>query len=213
MGVIAIPHADVTYAQSLAALRLMKSEARRGGGVFHKLKIGGGEPLLNPEITDILRLACKTREIHGVAVMSNWPAGLPIAHPKLAQKRAPVATKWHYPVYVSPVDIGREVRRADFPHCQKQSRCGAAFDAFGFSFCAIAGVLGRILGVNPYKPEPTREMDWDICRHCVETLTWQVAYTLNDEIAAGRMPEYSRTYADGIARHKREGDSIQRFAV
>lgn len=214
VGLIRIPNSDVTYGQVLSALRILRKWLANRGAVLRKIKVGGGEPCLNPNIREILDLICRTRFVPRLQLMSNWPSDdLLYSHPKLTQKRSPVESKWHYPVFISPVDIGLEVNPADFPKCEKLSKCGIAFDSYGFTFCAISGTLGRLLGINPYSRAPRHEMDWNICRHCIETLGWRRAYEVGDQADRGEIKEPSPTYAAGIARYCREGEPFGLFEV
>jgi len=158
---------DVTVQQVSDAIDLLAER-----GVFIRtVKFNGGEPTLVPWLVEACRVARSKPNVGRVRVSTNGTTPMPalprgcryrISPPDGDEKRG------HVPFLVSPMEagiqpIGRRHR------CHFRRLCGIALDREGFTFCLIAGGLGRLLGINVYG-DPLAGRNDRVCRHCVAGL-------------------------------------------
>ena len=123
-----------------------------------------------------------------------------VAAPTLEEKEVK-----HTPPMISPLDLGLTPSRGFNGYCHRQRACGRLFDCYGFSFCIFAGAIGRVLGIDPYKPHPVLDGNIDICGHCPFTMGVGGAFKLFDDVNQGKIEYPTKTYREGIQRIKREG--------
>jgi hypothetical protein len=166
----------------------------------NKVKISGGECLLHPEfpaLVDLLiqewRLSCK------VTVYSNALVKRNSGRAKVVY--VPVETKQqtHLPFAVSPADLGHDPYYGPYKVCRMAAACGRGFEAFGWTFCQIAGPIGRAIGIDPYSPYPVSMADWRICRHCVFTLG-RLANKVRHQAMEGKIPFPTKTYQEAFEK-------------
>jgi hypothetical protein len=96
--------------------------------------------------------------------------------------------------------------------CICRFNTGPSFDAYGFSFCPLAMVLGRLLRIDPYKPHLYYDQNYEICRHCQYSMGRRARYALIEwSEREGNCP--SPTYREGIERYKENPCFNDRFVV
>jgi hypothetical protein len=159
-----------------------------------KLRLTGGEPLLHSDLESVARAASETWSYAPVIRAYTY---------KRKSKRDGVLfmTGEHrekHPFRVSPFDLGIEPEEGIHRPCRSQARCGRVFQKFGFSFCAFAGHLGLLLGVDCYEPYPVLIGSPSICQHCLFSLGDRGRLRIFEKIKEGKIPEPSKTYREGI---------------
>ena len=193
----------------------------------HKCTLVGGEPILNPEIQEIMDIAATslpglrigrllTNNIPGARTDAD-PGGkakkrreeLTLPHPfkwvraNLDDPENPLSGKTkHMPYFWSPKDYGLE---AKWENCTVRNYCGKGLDSNGWSMCGVDGTIGRLLRINPYHVDgATLEETPGICQHCPYGLKREVNVATCKRIEAGELARISPTYVEGFKRHKEE---------
>ena len=191
VGLVKISDMDMTE-------EMMREAARRcvrDNMKVRRITLSGGEPILNVELQGIIDACLDFPEMAKVRVLTNdmnvsrearskinlpderfhWvPSPIddlddPYSGKNLIDNDR-VKNRIHHPFWISPDDLGME---ASFKKCTIKWRCGRGVDAAGFSMCGQAGIMGRILGIDPYEHDPDasvkdhvlKPID-EICKHC-----------------------------------------------
>jgi hypothetical protein len=207
VGVIKIPDSDLTPDQVRYAIRMLR-EMR-----FYsvRIKISGGEPEMNPHIEEIVDLISTYLKPKHLWVLQNGILPDAVERERAVVKINALPKQNHDPFAVSPIDAGLEEHQMVHA-CLNRSQTGGAFDSHGFTFCALAPIIGRVLRINPYKPYPIFDQDYDICRHCPLSLNKvgrQKLYSWAQ--LTGNYP--SKTYKEGIKAYKEDPFLIPRLQV
>ena len=152
-------------------LELGYQRVMEAGIKIKKVRITGGEPLLHPEFSKCLEMIGRTwnsRYGGRTVVFTNGLIKLPPVNGWRYNVSGVGTEKDSHMLFpmVSPADLGRQPDCDSGRLCRRQHGCGRLFDAFGFSFCILAGPIGRMLGIDPYAGRPVLDMQKDICEHC-----------------------------------------------
>ena len=176
----------------------------RGGPVQAKrVKVAGGEPLLHPELGEILGvlLAGVTEGlIEKIKIDSNGTLPkLHIEHPALRWSGRKPAKKVHLPTLWSPTDLNLPT---SYP-CSMPKACGISLDNRGYLPCSMAISLVRTGVVGPEHYCDTFNARWnfhEICPHCVFAApeAWRKAYCkpLNKITSGEKLP--TATWAEAL---------------
>ena len=191
-----------------------------------RLTLSGGEPILNARLQEIIDEADKLKWLTLGRVLSN---GMTVTEDRRSRIAFPSDVwQWaistlddpndyksgknnhgvryrnhvHLPYWISPADVGEEAR---FKWCTVRNFCGRGLDAGGFSMCGQAPILGRLLGINPYRSGTVREqMDTpvaEICKHCIYGCkTKAAARELADRAVRGEIDSISPTFKAAFER-------------
>jgi hypothetical protein len=195
----------------------MVEAMKRAGLRPSRVKIAGGEPLENPRLNEIVQALAPLNSSEG------WILTNGTQKDRRKTVNLPANWKWHpsnldgklhEPFLVSPVDVGIRSTLPLAQRCDIQRTCGVAFDAQGFAMCGLAGTLGRLLRVNPYREEPVidRQGFGDICKHCPYSLSEPMQRKLFELVYDGHLSNPSPTFREGIKRWKEEPVSWPRYA-
>ena len=216
VGVSRFPNTEMTAEQMGRAVDTMNDQ----GFKVRKMSIIGGEPIVNRELPAILDHAVRSKGLTcGRLLTNNIPGKRTGRHPEGEAKakrdamKLPSPFKWirsglddpenplsgktkHDPFFWSPKDFGLT---SLFGECRVKNFCGKGLDANGWSMCGIAGVLGRLLRINPYtlKGGTVKETP-GICEHCPYGLPRATQQGINAEIEAGKKPRFSPTLQKGV---------------
>lgn len=150
----------------------MIEQIRASGVPINRVKVAGGEPLLNPEFKEIylaLMAAIEEGLVDKVRIDSNgsipYPRSLP-THPKILRGGSPEGRKIHLPVFVAPFDMELGMST----HCSVPKLCGFSLDHHGWLPCSAAIAIVRAFHLDDlYRYElPTKV--WgvgELCHLCV----------------------------------------------
>lgn len=202
---------------SVDLIRRAGEMVRAAGMEVHKVRLTGGEPTLHPDFVEIVQTVRKVwNPEQRIVVMTN---GTNQPRPSLFRSFAryshssngPKKAEEHVSYLVSPTDLGMTPELGVSHDCFIQKGCGRLFDAFGFSFCILAGAMGRFLRIDPYSPTPILRGNPDICRHCVCSLPrpkrWKVWTTVRNK----ELPSVTPTLAAGIQAFRESPFLFRRF--
>lgn len=159
--------------------------------VVSRFTFCGGEPILHPDLQEMIDEVARLRTIRWGRVLTN---GLPGTKAKRDRIKLPYRFSWvenpldnpddpmsgkndptkrgngraHSPFWISPADVGME---AKFENCTVRTWCGAGLDSSGWSMCGKAVMLGKLLGIDPTMREGDIQKHIDtpipeICKHC-----------------------------------------------
>jgi hypothetical protein len=199
LGVIDLSDSDLTIAQTHRICDLLIAK----GWTPEKIKLSGGEPRMNPqlsEIRDIIETRLNPRTIWTLSNDTPELTSLPYPQDEGHKWHTnPLPKQNHDPFLISPVDAGM-TEHQDIPRCKIRRICGRAVDAYGFTFCPVAPMLGRLLRINPYSPEPYNEQDHRICKHCPDSLPEEQRKELYQIAIKGQYP--SMTFREGLRQYK-----------
>lgn len=161
---------DLTVEEVREAGRMLKE----AGIKVNKVRVTGGEPTLHPRLKEIVDViadewgVCRwTHVLTNGTTVKTRPRDIKAKYSGGKGVAVDFKLSQHRPFTISPADLGLiGGHGTEFP-CEQQTGCGRLFDAFGFSFCVIAGSLGRVLGIDPYSRTPVLKGDPEICKHCI----------------------------------------------
>lgn len=163
----------------------------------NKVRITGGEPTLHPqlvEICDITRDVWKVERCTTVLTNATTKATRPKQIWARYKSTDEKSEKIHYPMSISPADLGLQGDYGTKFPCEQQRGCGRLFDAHGFSFCVLAGSLGRLLRIDPYSRTPVLEGDPEICKHCLFSLGRKQRWRIWGRWMEGQQEAVTETY-------------------
>jgi hypothetical protein len=157
--------------EDMTASQIARFIDQAWGSKVGKVKVVGGEPLLNPQFGEIFTMLV---EVNGKAFR-----GLKIEHngtlpgDAAMYRRLSSAVRWlgkprpkkmHLPVLWSPTDLGLPL-----VDCAMPRRCGFSLDKYGWLPCSAAIMVVRVFGLwHLYRKElPTAVWGLaEICKHC-----------------------------------------------
>ncbi len=222
IGLARFHNMTFTAAQAKAAVDLIIKQRKR----ITRCTLGGGEPMLNKELQGIINEFDRLPGLRRGRVLTN---GQERGGPRLTIKLPP---RWiwvtapiddpsnpksgkaaHDPFFISPADYGLH---SEWQNCTVKSFCGRGLDAYGFSMCGVAATLGRLLGIDPYwqdGPQATRKQE-EICKHCVYGMEGRrkAQAQLTGRAHRGEIEPISKSYQEGLARHREAPMEFERFA-
>lgn len=176
---------------------------------IRRLRLSGGEPTLHPNFRDLEKHVRDSWKYLKIRVCTN--KGEDFEKSEGIEYRRSLVSKRkirrHTPALYSPDDLGFCVsKRKPLTHCRVYRRCGSLFDVFGFGFCIKAGVLGRLLRIDPYSNVPVfgKQLNMDICRHCPYVLSKKERRETDKKIVRGEIEYPTKTFVEGLERDKRE---------
>ncbi len=197
MDVLPWEDSDIT----MEDLRLGATMVRKAGVEPGRSKIGGGEALVHPDFVELTKMVRRewTRPGGKTSVATNGilprPRRLGVRYILSVPKQ-----KQHFPVMISPADLGLEIVQGVGVPCSAQRFCGRLFDAFGFSFCPYAGTMGRVLGIDPYGTSPVLPGREEVCRHCIHGLPGKIKRGIWKDAVKGRIEHPTKTFREGLDR-------------
>ena len=106
----------------------------------------------------------------------------------------------HIPYYASPYDLGIEPTHGFADACSMASGCGRSFNAYGFTPCMQYPHIGRLLGRDVHSAHPKFLGDFEICKHCICSLSRVRRLKLQKGIVEGKVEYPTKTYREGIER-------------
>lgn len=199
VGVIKLDDSDITLAQ----VKRYCDQLKAANWFPDKVKISGGEPRVHPQLDAIQELIKQELGARAVWTLTNdLPETETAPYPQdkgHTWKGNPLPKANHDPFLVSPVDAGM-TEHQNIPACKSRRICGRLADAYGFSFCPVAPLLGRLLRINPYSPEPYIEQDHRICQHCPDSLPEEPRQELFEWAKQGNYP--SPTFKAALKKYR-----------
>lgn len=198
------------HANTDVTLKEIRSAAyalRKCGISVGRLRITGGEPLLYRKLRRLIRTVNDywkpyygfTRVYTNGTLRTLSPRGLGVRFSTVSVTSRK-KMEGFFPFNVSPMDLGLEAKWGVAAPCKQQTRCGRSFSCFGFSFCAMAGVIGGLIGKDCYKARPVLRGDPDICQHCVVSLHRSEVNKIYQSVKAGEIEDTTKTYREGFRR-------------
>lgn len=190
----------------------------------HRVTISGGEPCMNSDLPGILQEFARlkttvriltvgdprTKSLRDSIALPNskfkWvesPVDVPSDRASGKNSRSHESRKrFHRPYWISPADIGLE---ATYDKCANHGWCGRGLDNNGFTICGQAGILGPLLGIDPYLPLSANGSGSDIarhtttaipkmCKHCPYGLTKAERGRMYSAFDRGDLPAVSETF-------------------
>jgi len=179
------------------------------------IKVLGGEPLIHYDFLGAMNVLKERVLDEGIAKSVNIVTNAILDRPELPDERfhywlSPVKEKQHIPVLASPSDLGLEDKMRDV--CITKKRCGFSFDAWGFTFCPISGVLGRVLGIDTYVDSiPESILDKNICKHCPFGLPVGYKKQITKGVKNKSIEYPSKTWKEGLEREKLDPMQLEKF--
>ncbi len=165
---------------SAGQIEKFTQESIRLGRKWESIHLIGGEPILHPQILEIIAILQGYRDSFSpdtkISIFTNGcnneklgilPVDITIVN---SQKNLILAK--HIPVALAPVDL-KEYKNAEFYNgCSVVEKCGMGLNMHGYYQCAVAGALDRILGLDsgrknlPGAQDDLIEQYKTFCRYC-----------------------------------------------
>jgi hypothetical protein len=206
IGLVEIPDSDVTAEQVGRFLEVV----RASGLGMEQICVTGGEALLVKDLGAIMEILAAAPEVEEISLQTNGTLPERAARfegfPKTELRISLPEEKDHTPWLLSPQDLGIAGTRPCWVR-----RCGWTFERWGFTYCAVAGALGRILGINPYSDKPQAEPEFDLCQHCLFSIRRPVNNKLRALIYEGVADCPSRTLRKGLRHLRRYPRKLEVF--
>jgi len=150
------------------------AELHRGPVKAKRVKIAGGEPLLNQHLDAILAILAEGIDqgvIQYVKIDSNGsvPNWVEFKHPRIRWSGRRPARKRHLPTLWSPTDLGLPIT---YP-CSMPRICGMSLDNLGYLPCSGAIAIVRTFGLLQMYRTHLATATWttdemmELCKHCV----------------------------------------------
>lgn len=208
VGTADVENGDMTVRQARNAVNQLLAKDL----FVERCTLGGGEPLLNPDLEGIAEQFARLPNVRG-RVLSNGEDEPKRASIKLPScftwVVSPIQQKHHWPFYVSPLDLGLE---AVPEKCSVIGYCGVGLDAFGWSSCGVAGILGRVLRINPYNHRKPVLKGWhNLCRHCPYGLSRREQKKLYEKCEMGEVQHPTPTFREGLKQHRTDPMEFKRY--
>ncbi len=207
LDVMRVPNSDIDE----ETLREGHERVKAAGIEVRKARVTGGEPLLHPKFGRLMKVIKETwNKGYGgrTCVFSNGTQDRPFESQR--KKRS-----WRYrvssvedkrgkffPPMLSPHDLGLEPVLGGEVRCKMQAGCGRLFDVFGFSFCILAGPLGKMFDVDPYSAHPLMHGWTELCRHCPFSQRKEVRNKLFEQAENGTLEGGypTKSYKEAVMR-------------
>jgi hypothetical protein len=203
---IEIPESDLTLEQIEHFSRVIQ---QTDGHRLTHIRVGGGEPLIwGPEkIRSLVEHFEALAEVEHIEIQTNWTLRHRMTvhrrrrgRPRIRWTGRPPEQKDHQPWLISPSDLGI----GGLSRCWVRRGCGWAFEAWGFTYCTVAGILGRLLRIDPYSSEPQRKVDQRICAHCIYSVPRQVGLLLRSLVYERKINYPTPTLQKGLEDYQRD---------
>jgi hypothetical protein len=154
------------------------SQVERGGQRLGKIALIGGEPLLHPEleqIVDMLHTRLREKRLVRELVMTTNGDNLKKVHPR-ALEHLRITVSWNKMGFLyslaAPKDLGQTMRTCPVPR-----KCGICLNVWGYWPCGPACAISRLFDFPQYQrvelPKSLEEFgpldrlgNWDICQLC-----------------------------------------------
>ncbi len=203
VGVLPAGDRDMTPEDAREAVRKLRTAPFS----IYRCKVTGGEPALNEHLSEILHIFAPI--VHGPGrVLTN------ATRPKhRASVELPPGWRWrrsglddmsdmrsgksyHEPFLISP----RDLRIEGEPPCDVLGRCGRVYEKEGFTFCGVAGSLGRLLDIPVHSSEPVLDPDPRVCQHCIHSIHRPIRDGIFEMQRQGHLPAVTPTFAAALNR-------------
>ncbi len=156
---------------SVGHVELFVDNLRNGPVKAKRVKVAGGEPLLHPELAEIIYVLLAGVDdgvIDKIKIDSNGTLDRPavIPNPALSWSGRKPSRKVHLPTLWSPTDLGLPLT---YP-CTMPRKCGISLDNRGYLPCSMAISICRTFeGMERYYADsPVSHFGMHaICRHCI----------------------------------------------
>lgn len=201
---------------TLEGLREGYDRVVAAGITINKARVTGGEPLLHPQFVEAMKLISQTwnKDYGGrTCVFTNGTQPLPKSDAWRYRVSSDDGRSGFRPTQLSPCDLGLSPVLGVGDQCCIQKGCGRLFDAFGFSFCILAGQIGRLFGVDVYGSEPVVAGNPEVCKHCIWSQPRKVAWRLIQDVRAGRLEYPSPSYARAFQEARWKSLEVRRFGA
>ena len=207
LDILKWPDSDMSVRNLKKAANIISHSQFKPG----RIRFTGGEPLLHPEIREMVNIVNEQWKPELRLVMfSNGAIKLKGRLPLRLNSTTPDEKK-HRPYLISPADLGIESTGGWKTYCHVKKGCGLLYDCYGFSFCVHAGAFGRLLRIDPYKQKPFKEGIEEICRHCICSVAVSHRFKLQDAAMQGDFEYPTKTYREGIKAFKKKPFVFKRF--
>ena len=207
----------------LADIKEGYKRVQQSGIDVAKVRISGGEPILHPRYEDAICLINDTwntwprehSDRQWVTIFTNGIRPSPLKDGVYWKHRVSGTkeekSEFFWPTMLSPHDMKLEPKHGfDGVPCLRAKSCGRLFDSSGFSFCVFAPVIGRLLGIDPYKAMPVLDGMFEICRHCIYSVGYRQSLKLLEAARLGKIRHPTRTYRK-LIRSVKEPAQFPRF--
>ena len=211
MGLDLVPWSDSDI--TIEDIRISGGIIKQCGFSVGRVRVAGGEPTLHKNLTECCDAITKYWGLKRAVVCTNaiidYPKGISFRNVESSPEH--FRKDVHKPPMVSPVDIGLDPVLGFNRLCKFSHRCGALFDAFGFSFCPKAGAIGRLLGIDPYQAEPVLLGNENICKHCPYSLPEELRMQVSSDVRNGIIEYPTETYRNAIRKCKENPMKFKKF--
>jgi len=113
-----------------------------------RICIAGGEPMLHPDIEEVVRIIKEADEADEILLLTNGIEECDIKGVTIwnsAKHQSPA--KHNYLMTVAPVDLNLFGRK-DVGLCDMLKRCGLGYSADGYYPCPLSAAIGRVFGIR-----------------------------------------------------------------
>lgn len=173
-----------TAAMSQKQIEIFVKESIANNIYWEKIGVLGGEPLIHPELEEILDILLSykqnfspatemqiTTNGYGKKVISQFskiPKGI-----SLVNTRKTTPRQEHFePFNRAPIDQWRFVFSNYQNCCSTTSDCGLGLNTYGFYPCGVAGSIDRVMGFDiglkklPVRSEELSPLKLTLCKYC-----------------------------------------------
>lgn len=216
-------NSHMTIDQIHKVIRQTKDSRRK----FKKIRILGGEPLLHPDIIDIMNLLLEFRESESpetaVEIVTNGygdkvrevinliPEGIEITNTHKTSSYVETFEAFN----LAPRDITNFSAEDYTKACWITRDCGMGLNIYGYYQCAVAAGIDRVLGLDigiknmPMREEEFIEQKQLLCGYCGHFLTRERVHT-KDRINISGTP-MSESWRFAYDRYKNEMPLLTEF--
>lgn len=148
-------------------------EHKRKEFFVSKIKVLGGEPLLNPFFVDIYNILLNATE-KGLIGLIYIDTNKTIERPyglKDSKNIFWIGTKQSNKIHIPSLWMPQDLSLNTFLDCRIYKRCGMSLDKYGYLPCSPAIMINRIFNLNLYKKTIVNDV-WGLhklCRYCFKS--------------------------------------------
>jgi len=206
--------AEAECDMSLRHILKFVEESEAEGYEWNRIRIMGGEPLLHPDIGEIMKIFSYYGKRHPNTLIELFTNGIEKNVPSVPDniemhntRKADIYNEKFEPYNLAPVDLNVT---ADYRKgCWITSYCGMGLNIYGYYPCAAGAAVDRVFGFDigssciSKAAERFEEQKDRLCRYCGHFLSRKYVGP-NERMGCGKKEMMSKSWKEIYARYQKK---------